>query len=65
MIRQIKYHYEFYVEDEEEAISVYHMFMLLYKLKVGIVSISHTQSWGGDITLTVEYKDQSHPVTLY
>jgi hypothetical protein len=65
MTRQIKYHHEFYIEDEEGAISIYNVFMLLCKLKVGIVSISHAKSWDGDITLTVEYKDQSHPVTLY
>lgn len=65
MIQLIKHHYEFYVEDEEAAILTYHMFVLLNKLKVGIVAVNHQQSWRGDITLTVEYKDQSRPVTLY
>jgi hypothetical protein len=65
MQNQIKHHFEFYVEDEDRAMLTYCMLKLLHKLNVGISSVSHAHSWGGDITLIVEYKDQLHPVTSY
>lgn len=52
-------HYHFDNTQEDAAILTYHLFLLLYKLGVGVKRVDHNQKWSGDVTLILEYKDRA------
>lgn len=55
------WHYEYYEEDSDRADACNKLLAFLQKLKIGVKNVDLSVSWGGDITLTVEYLSRQKP----
>lgn len=49
------WHYEYYEEDSDTANAINGLLVFLQRLKIGVKNVDLNISWGGDITLSVEY----------
>ena len=57
----ISYDFYFYEQDADKAWRCNDLLNVLYKLQLGVYGVVCATNWGGDLTLSVEYKRQYRP----
>ena len=55
----VHYDFYFYEQDQDKAWACNGLLSTLYKLDLGVWGVTCSANWGGDLTLSVEYKPQA------